>query len=98
MEPEDSLPWSQSPPLVPILSQMNPVQTLPHYFPKIRSNIIFPTTPISSKWSFPFRSSNQNILCISHLFCAWYMSYSSHLPWLGHPSNTWWSVQVKKLL
>jgi hypothetical protein len=30
-------------PLVPILSQMNPVQTFPPYFPKIQSNIIPPT-------------------------------------------------------
>jgi len=36
-------------PLVPILSQMNPVQTLPPYFPKIRFNIIFPPAPMISE-------------------------------------------------
>jgi hypothetical protein len=33
---------NKSPPLVPILSQMNSGHTLPSYFPKIHSNIIFP--------------------------------------------------------
>jgi hypothetical protein len=32
MDPEGSLPRPQEPPLVPILSQMNPVHTLPPYF------------------------------------------------------------------
>jgi hypothetical protein len=44
-----------SPPLVPILSQMHPVHTIPPYFPNIHSNIIFPSTPRSSEWSFSFR-------------------------------------------
>jgi len=34
----------KSPPLVPILSQMNPVHVFPPYFPNIRSNIIFLST------------------------------------------------------
>jgi hypothetical protein len=40
------------PPLVSILSQMNPVHNFPHYFPTIRSKI-FPSTLRSSKWIFP---------------------------------------------
>jgi hypothetical protein len=31
------------------------------YFPKIHSNIIFPSTPTSFKWSLPFKFSDQNI-------------------------------------
>jgi len=36
-----------SPPLLPILVQMNPVNTFPPYFPEIRCNI-FPSAPSSS--------------------------------------------------
>jgi hypothetical protein len=43
----------KSPPLVPILGQMHPVQTIPLYFPKIHSNIILPSMPRSSEWFFP---------------------------------------------
>jgi hypothetical protein len=32
----------KDPPLVPILSEINLVHTLPHYFRKFHSNIIFP--------------------------------------------------------
>jgi hypothetical protein len=32
-------------PLVRTLRQLSPVHTLPPYFPKIRSNIVFPSTP-----------------------------------------------------
>jgi hypothetical protein len=37
------------PPLVPILSQMNPVHTFPPYFPKIHFNTIFLPTTRSSQ-------------------------------------------------
>jgi hypothetical protein len=59
-----------SAPLVPILSQIHPVHNFPHYFPKIHSNIIFPSTPGSSEWSLPFRFSGQNSVWI----------YLSHAP------------------
>jgi hypothetical protein len=41
----------KGPPLVPILSQMQPVHTFPPYFARIHSNIIFPSMPRSSKLS-----------------------------------------------
>jgi hypothetical protein len=44
-----------SPQLVPVLSQMHPVHTLPPCFLKIHSNFSFPSTPMSSKLSLPFR-------------------------------------------
>jgi hypothetical protein len=44
MKAYGSLPCSQQPPLDPILSQLNPVHPLTHYFPKIRLSIIIPST------------------------------------------------------
>jgi len=45
----------KNPTLVPILNQINPVHAFTHNFPKLRSNIIFPLTPISFEWSLSFR-------------------------------------------
>jgi len=58
MEPEDSKPCSQGPTTG---SDPEPCESSPPsspYFPKIHSNI-FPSMPMSSKWSLPFRLSNQ---------------------------------------
>jgi len=71
MEPEGSLPCSQE--LVPILSHMYPVHTLPPYFFKIHSNIIHLAMPRSSEWSLPIRFSYQNLLYVSHLPYVCYM-------------------------
>jgi hypothetical protein len=51
-----------NPPLVPILSQMNPVYTSTPYFPKINSNIIFPSSPTSSECSLAFRFTDQSFI------------------------------------
>jgi hypothetical protein len=59
-----------SPPRVLVLSQVNPVHNVLPYSPKIRCNITFPSIPRSSEWSLPFRFSNQNFSCISHLSCV----------------------------
>jgi hypothetical protein len=53
-----------SPPLVPILSQMHPIHILPPY---IHSYIIFSSTPKSSEQSHPFRIFDHNFVCISFL-------------------------------
>jgi len=47
----------KSPPFILVLIQMNPVHKFPPYFPKILSNIIFPSTPLYPEWSLPFRTS-----------------------------------------
>jgi hypothetical protein len=88
----------KSPPLVPVLSQINPVHTFPLYSLKIHSNIIFSSSSRSSKWSPPFRFSNQNTVRNSYISHASYMTRPSHPPWFDHPNNIWWSVQVTKLL
>jgi len=38
-----------SPSSIPNLSQMNPLQNFLPYFPKIRSTVIIPSTPMSSE-------------------------------------------------
>jgi len=63
----------KGPPLVHILSQMTPVHILPPCFPKIHSNIIFPSTPRPSKLTLLFMFSNKNILLISHFFHRCYV-------------------------
>jgi len=67
------------------------------YLPKIHSNIIFPAMLRSSKWSLPFRFSNQNLLCI-HISTMHVHACPSLPSWHDHHYNIWWSVQVMKLL
>jgi hypothetical protein len=83
------------PPLVPILSQRNPVHIFPPYFSKIPHNIVFPSMLWSSEWSLSFRLSDQNCVHNSHLSYACYTPRPSHASWFDH---LWWSVQVMKLL
>jgi hypothetical protein len=45
MEPEGSLPCSQSLPLDSILSQLNPLCPIDPYLSKVRLNVILPPTP-----------------------------------------------------
>jgi len=51
----------RGPPVIPVVSHVNPVHTFPPYFPMILSYIILPSMPRSSEWS------NQNVLCIFYL-------------------------------
>jgi len=69
----------KGPPLVPILSQMNPLHA-PTSYPKIHFNIISPSTLSSSRWSFPFTFSYQNIV--------WIFNLSSLLPCVLHVPPT----------
>jgi hypothetical protein len=45
----------KSPPLVPILSQIDPIPTIPSYLSKIHFNIVHPPTSRSSQWSLSFQ-------------------------------------------
>jgi len=88
----------KSPSLVPVLSQMHPLYTFPNYFPKIHSKTIFLFTTRSYAWSLHFKFSDQNLVSISHLSHACYMSQTSHSTSFDHPNNIWWSVKVVKLI
>jgi hypothetical protein len=65
MEPEASLPCSQDFPLVPILSQINPIHTIPSYLSKMHFNIVHPPTSWSSCGPFLYGFPT-NILCAFH--------------------------------
>jgi hypothetical protein len=60
MDPEGSLPCTRSPPLDPILSQLNPARRIDPYLPKVHLIVILPPTPTSSQWSLAFGPPNQN--------------------------------------
>jgi hypothetical protein len=84
-----------SPPLVHILSQINPVHILTTYFFKIRSNIILPSTPKSSRVVSclqVFRST----FCTHLISHAYYMPRPTHPPRFDHPNSIWWCIDVKK--
>jgi len=85
----------KSPPLVPILNQMNPVHNFPPYFPKIHSSVIFSSTPRSPEWCLPYRFCDKHFVCIVIFPCMLYAPLISS-PWYDLPYNTWWSVQVTK--
>jgi hypothetical protein len=49
-----------SPPMDPILSQLNPVRPIDPYLPKVHLNVILLPTPRSPQWSLAFGPPNQN--------------------------------------
>jgi hypothetical protein len=88
----------KNPPLFPILSQINPVHTFIPCFPKLQYDTTSSSVPKLSVWSLPFRFSNQNFVCISHLPHACCMPCPSNPPWLYRPNDSLWSIEIMKLL
>jgi hypothetical protein len=69
-----------SPPLDPILSQLNPVRLIYSYLPKVHLNVILPPPPRSSQWSLAFGPPNQNPVNTSPLPHTCHMSHPLHPP------------------
>jgi hypothetical protein len=67
-------------PVVPILTQMNPVHTIPSCFSEIHFNIILRPISRSCQWSFSLWCSHENCVCIPFLSYACYIPRPSHPP------------------
>ena len=85
-------------PLVPLLSQINPVQILTSMFFKIHFHIILLLTPWVFQVALSFRIPHQNPVYASTLPYTRYMPRPSHSSRFDHPNDIWCWVQVTKLL
>jgi len=79
------------PPPVPILRQRNPVHASSSHFSKIHFNIIFLSTPRSSK------SPHQKPVCTCPVPHTRHMTCPSPYAWFDHPNSIWWGVQTTEL-
>ncbi|PNF38933.1 hypothetical protein B7P43_G07451, partial [Cryptotermes secundus] len=70
--------FHKSPPLVPILSHINPIHTIPSYLSKINFSIVHPLTPWSSQWSLSLWLSHQYPICVR-------LPHSCYIPCPPHP-------------
>jgi hypothetical protein len=84
-------------PLVPILSQLDPVHTIPSYLYKMYFNTVHPPTSWSSYRFFPsgFRTNTLYAFLFHPNSC--YMSHPAHYPYLDR-SNYTSTLQLMKLL
>ena len=86
-----------SPPHIPILSQINPVHALSPHFLQIQFNVL-PSTPRSSNWSLTIRSPHHNPLCTSPLPHTCYMRPLSHFSWSNLATDVGWRDAISSSL
>lgn len=89
-----------SPSFIPILSHISPFQDLPSDFCKIHFNIVFPSTPRSSKQSLSFRFKHPNPAWLCALLHTFYMPRQPNsvlLDWTN-TRNVWRKVPIMILL
>jgi len=77
------------PPLLPILSFVNPVHSHTSHFLKIHLNIILPSKPGSPKWPLSHWFPHQNPVYTSPRPHTLYMPRPSHFSLFYHPHNIW---------
>ena len=65
---------------------------------EIHFNIIFQSTPLSSKLFNSFRSPHQNPACIIPFPNTCYMPHTFNSSLFIRPNNIWWGLQIKELL
>ena len=102
MELHCSLPCSQNPALIPILSQVNNVLAIPIHFYRTHFNIILPVMPTSSNWSVSYSIPCHNplfIFILPHNISRFIVSFISFFllsalsnvqfffVWIGSPSG-----------
>ena len=87
MEPESSLPHSQVPATCPYPEPARSSQCPTSHYLKIHLNIIFPSTPGSSKWSLSLRYPHQNPVYASPLSHTCYMPRPSNSSRFDHANN-----------
>jgi hypothetical protein len=88
----------KSPPLDPILRQLNPVCPSDPYLPKVHLNVILPPTPRSSQWSLAFGPPNRKPANTSPIPHACHIPRPPHTPWFNHPKNIRSKIQVMKFI
>jgi len=86
-------------PLIPVLSQTNPIPVSHPVFLRYFLILSFHMCIGLPSGLFPSSSlTNSVCVCVCVCVCVWYfLSIPSYPPCFDHP-NIWWSIQVMKLL
>jgi hypothetical protein len=87
----------KSPPLVPILSQINPTRSTTSYLSKIHFNNIHPPISSSSSGLLFLAFPSKSFIHSSSLHSC-YISCPPRFPWLDHSNYTWQKEHVMKFL